>query len=114
VREDAGAKTVGVVRSGDTTSLVSVLFTAGEGTAQAGSDFAAATSPIQFDPGEISQTVPVQVLNDDQAEGNETVFLSLNNPAGGGGATLGRRAIADLLIADDDDSWQRLRIRRRT
>jgi hypothetical protein len=101
------------VRSGDTASAVSVLFAAADGTAQAGSDYVAGGVTIQFDAGEIAQLVAVQITNDDQVEGNESVFLSLTNPAGGRGGTLGRRAIADLLIADDDDSWRWFRGRRR-
>jgi hypothetical protein len=70
------------------------------GTASAGSDYAATSGTLSFGAGVTSLSFQVPVTNDTQDEANETVNLTLSNP--GGGAVLGTRRTAVLTIVDND------------
>ena len=59
-------------------------WTTGDGTARAGEDYAAASGTLTFAPGETLGTVRVAVLEDDEAEGAETMELTLSNATGAG------------------------------
>jgi len=79
-------------------------FTAGvswataNGTAQAGSDYTAASGTVSFAPGTSSQPVSVPVLGDTAVETDEFFFVNLSNPTG---ATLGDGQGVGT-IGDDD------------
>jgi chitinase len=77
---------------------VSVDFATADGTAAAGSDYAAAARSLTFAPGETSKTVTVDVVGDTAAEFDETLSLALSNPTNG---ILGT-AIATGTIVNDD------------
>ena len=65
---------------------VTVDYATSDGTAQAGSDYTAASATLTFNAGETSQTVQVTVLTDQEDESDETLTLTLSNPSQ---ATLG-------------------------
>lgn len=99
VDEDAGAATITVNRTGDTTRAASVtLLTTTDGSATAGDDYAATTETLNFAATETTKIVSVPIIDDGIDEGDETVGLALSNPVGG---ELGR-AIATLTITDND------------
>jgi Calx-beta domain len=79
---------------------VSVDYATSDGTATAGSDYAAATGRLTFGPGEASKSVTVHVTSDAAHEGDETFQVKLSNAAGG--ASLGSPAGATVTITDDD------------
>ena len=60
---------------------VSVNYATANGTAAAGSDYAAASGALTFAPGETSKTVAVAVNGDTAIEGNENFFLNFSGPA---------------------------------
>ena len=60
---------------------VTVDYATSDGTAQAGSDYTAASATLTFNAGETSQTVEVTVLTDSENEGQETLTLTLSNPS---------------------------------
>ena len=60
---------------------VTVDYATSDGTAQAGSDYTAASATLTFNAGETSQTVQVTVLTDSDDEGQETLTLTLSNPS---------------------------------
>ncbi len=64
---------------------VTVAWRTADDTAQAGSDYRAASGTLSFAPGEMVRTVSVDVLDDTLAEGNEAFQLLLSSP---GNATL--------------------------
>ena len=64
---------------------VTVDYATSDGTAQAGSDYTAASGRLTFNAGETSQAVEVTVLTDSEEESQETLTLTLSNP---GQATL--------------------------
>ena len=61
---------------------VTVEYATSDGTATVGKDYEAASGTLRFAPGETAKTVPVTVLvDDDRAEGPETLTLTLSNPS---------------------------------
>ena len=61
---------------------VSVDWATTDGTAKAGEDYRASSGRLVFVPGERSKTVRVEVLVDEEAEGAETMGLTLSNASG--------------------------------
>jgi len=64
------------------TQAVTVSYSTADGTATAGSDYAAVSGSLSFAPGTTTKTVAVSVNGDTVAEGDETFFLNLANPTG--------------------------------
>ena len=60
---------------------VTVDYATSDGTAQAGSDYTAASGRLTFNAGDTSQTVQVTVLTDSEDESDETLTLNLSNPS---------------------------------
>ena len=60
---------------------ITVSYATQDGTAQAGSDYTAASGALTFNPGDTSQTVQVTVLTDQEDESQETLTLTLSNPS---------------------------------
>ncbi len=62
---------------------VSVDFSTTNVTAMSGSDYAATSGTLIFQPGVTSQTIIVPTIDDAEAESIETFHVSLSNPIGG-------------------------------
>ena len=96
-----------VTLSEPTTVPVTVDYATADGTADA-SDYAAAAGTLTFAPGETSKTVAVATTEDSDVEADETLTLTLSNPAGltvaaGGGTGVIRNddvTVPALSIAD--------------
>ena len=67
-----------------------------------GADYAPMAGTLTFDAGVTSQSFDIVTVDDSEAEGTETVVLSLAAP--GGGATLGTPSALTLLIVDSEQS----------
>ena len=103
VNEAAGHATVTVERLGGVGGAVSVDYATGDGSASAGSDYAATTGTLNWAAGDSAdKTFTVPVDWDGRAEGTESISLALTNP--GGGSDLGPSTAAVLRIADDGAS----------
>ena len=89
-----------VVRTGDTNNAFSVVANTSDGSANAGADYVATTTTLFFAPGVTNQTFTVAVLDDQLAEGDEYVNLTLSSASGG--VSLGPIATARLNIIDND------------
>jgi hypothetical protein len=101
VGEADGLVTVTVTRSGGGLGgPVTVGYDTSDGTATAGSDYAAASGTLTFGPGEAGKSFTVPVTSDFALEGDETFQVTLSNAAGG--ASLGWPAGATVTISDDD------------
>ncbi|MEO1369325.1 MAG: PQQ-dependent sugar dehydrogenase, partial [Acidobacteriota bacterium] len=99
VSEGAGVAAIRVVRSGGSDDQVSVDWRAVAQTAT-GADFVADAGTLVWPAGtQGEQTFNLTILDDAEAEGNETVRLVLDNAAG---ASLGSPSEATLTIVDDD------------
>ena len=82
VQEAEGAVLVfSVTLSRASSRTITVSYATQDGTAQAGSDYTAASGALTFNPGDTSQTVSVTVLTDSDDEGQETLTLTLSNPS---------------------------------
>ncbi|HSW04695.1 Calx-beta domain-containing protein [Aquabacterium sp.] len=84
------------------TSTVSVDYASANGSAQAGSDFLAASGRLSFAPGEVAKTVTLTLLDDTLQESNESFQLQLGNASGAtlldaaGAALIGRNDVAPI------------------
>jgi len=103
VNEDLTNVTITLVRTGDTNNGFSVTLNTSDGTAVAGQDYVPNTTTATFAPGQMTQTVMVAIFEDQLAEGNEFLNLTLSSPSGG--VTLGPIATATLTILDDDTDF---------
>lgn len=79
-------------------STVTVNWTAAAGSAASGSDFAAASGSLTFNPNQTSKPVTVLVNGDTNDEADETFFVTLSSPSN---ATIAK-AHGTATIADDD------------
>ena len=80
------------------TETVTVAYSTSDGTATAGSDYVAASGTITFAPGVTSQMVHVDIIGDAVVEQNETLTVTLSNPAG---ATLADATAVGTIVNDD-------------
>ncbi|HEX8335291.1 MAG TPA: Calx-beta domain-containing protein, partial [Pyrinomonadaceae bacterium] len=99
ISEGGGTATFTITRTGSTAGGVTVNYATSNGTATAGSDYTAASGPITFAEGDMSETFEVSILNDTLDEPDETVIVSLTP---GFGASPGTASSVSLKIADDD------------
>ena len=87
-----------VTLSRTSNQTVTVDYATADGTAQQGSDYAAASGTLRFAPGEASKTIPVPTVEDTVEEQTEIFTVTLSNP---GGAAI-QDGTASGTITDDD------------
>lgn len=100
VLEASSKASVSIIRAGGHQGAVTVTYATSDGTAKAGSDYAASEGTLSFAPRETSKTFTIDITNDTSTEGNETVTVTLRDPTGG--ADIGVPASATLTIVDDE------------
>ena len=100
VVESAGNVTLTIERTGDTNPEVGVAYTTADGTATDGLKYTAVSGTLTFGAGETNKLIVVPILNNGLVEGTKALQVVLINP--GGGAVLGARATASVVIADND------------
>ena len=93
--------TITVNRTGNTSGIAMVDYTTTDLGASAGVDYSATIGALYFADGVDSQSFSVPVLDDELAEGHETILLTLS---GASGAVLDTVPEAVLTINDDDSS----------
>lgn len=74
--------TLTVVLSGPSNEAVSIDYGTADDTAVAGSDYQAVSGTLNFNPGEISKTIEIPIVDDGINEGDEAFKVSLSNPVG--------------------------------
>ena len=79
---------------------VTVAYRTVDGTAVAGSDYKSASGELRFEPGEATQTVSVETLEDELSEDAERFTVELSAASG---ATVSD-GIGEGTISDDDDA----------
>jgi hypothetical protein len=77
---------------------VTVNFSTRNGSAQAGSDYIAASGTLTFAPGEVTKQITVQVNGDTQPEAIEVFFVDLSNASG---AVIGDSEGLGRIFEDD-------------
>jgi len=101
VREGNSGSTnaVFVVQLSDPSSeVVTVDFFTSDGTAMAGSDYAATNGTLMFPPGVTNASVTVTIYGDTHVEPNETFFLNLSRPTN---AALAASQVKGTIVNDD-------------
>ncbi len=102
VQEGDGAVTLFVNRIDGDDGAVSVQFATSNGSAQAGSDYTAASGTLNWADGDDSnKSFTITVADDSDVEAAETINVSLSNP--GGGAGLGSPSTTTVTINDNDE-----------
>lgn len=96
-----GRAVIEIIREGEASLPVSVVFSATAGTATAGSDFRATNRLVTIAAGQSNAVVSVPILEDLIVEETETVLLRLTSPGVGG--ILGVPS-ASLTILDNDNA----------
>jgi hypothetical protein len=100
VPEDGGPATIFVTLSTPSSRTVTAKFSTGAGTATSPADFTAQSEvTVSFAPGDTTETVAVEIVDDTTVEQTEQFAVSIADPAGG--ATIGD-ATGDVTITDDD------------
>lgn len=99
-REDEGLARLVVRRTGPLVEAATVDFELLDGEALAGWDYVAAVGTLDFAPGVAELEVVVTLVNDDEAEPEETLRARLLNPTGP--VELGSQHETVLAIRDDD------------
>src|SRR5262249_51829509 len=92
--------TIAVNRTGGSAGFVLAELVSIDGTAVAGSDYVARSTPLTFGAGETSQSVTFSILDDNVPERDETVTILLRNIRFSDNMT--DELSASLVIADDD------------
>lgn len=100
VLESAGDVTATVRLDSPALLPVTVEIAAAGGDATEGADYALPAPLLTLAPGETSATVAIDILDDEELEGDETVELALFNPQQ---ATLGAPDLLTLTIRDDEE-----------
>ena len=101
VAENDGSLLVAVERTDGSDGIVTVDYQTTYDTAIGGEDYIADTGTLTFGDTIVSQTIPVLLVNDTVAEGEESFSIVLSN-AQGGGVTLGAASTATITITDTD------------
>lgn len=86
----------------DPEQILSVDYATRDGLTRAGEDYLTASGTLMLYPDEDQAVIPVEVIGDTQAEGNETFYLDVTNPVGAGFGDGVTRLTAVRAIVDDD------------
>lgn len=100
VDEDAGVVHITVRRAGGTLGAVSVHFATLAGTAQAPSEFTAASGTLEFADGQSTSQIDVTILDNLFSGPNKAFQVQLSNATGG--ATLGSNKLLTVTIQNDE------------
>ena len=99
-REDGGPLEFAVTLSSETAESVTVRWATAADSALAGDDFTAASGTLTFEPGELSATVAVRLVDDTAEEPAETFNVSLDQAQSP--AVIGRTTGIGTILPDDD------------
>jgi hypothetical protein len=81
VNENDGTATLQVSLSQAAVKPISVSFATQDGTAKAGSDYQTATGTVNFDVGDTTRPITVNIVNDSTSEADETFSVKLSGAA---------------------------------
>ena len=98
-RETSGEVSVTIERVGASDAPAEIGFATSNQTAVAGADYQALAETLVFAPGETNRVLAIPLLDDADAEGDETIGLHLIPTASG---DVGTPAAATLVLQDDE------------
>jgi tRNA A-37 threonylcarbamoyl transferase component Bud32 len=100
-REGQTVASVDIVRSGDSTVPVKLVWWTSDGTARAEDDYGGFDKRVEtLKPGEMRHTLYIPIVSDATAEGDESFRVHLGVPAAG--ADIGSIGTAQVTIVDDE------------
>ncbi len=99
VDEGIGSRSFAASLSAPSSFTITVNYSTADGTAQAGSDYTAASGTLVFAPGAITQNILLFIVDDTDEEADENFTLALSAPTH---AALGSPASAAITITDND------------
>ncbi len=85
--EAAGNANLTLIRSGGFNGSLTITYTTADVTALAGTNYTAVTSTVTFAEGENSQTISIELINDNLLDGDKTFTVTLSAAAGVLGTT---------------------------
>ena len=94
-----------VNRTDKTENTVTVDYATSNNTAYAGSNYLATSGTLIFNPGEVTKTFVVSILDDATNEGHKSFLVGLSNPTGSD-VMIGGPAMAKVIIIDDETTRQ--------
>lgn len=97
-----GLVNLAVERTGPTTSLATVNYSVAGGTAVNGADYSLASGTLTFQPGDTSKSIPLNIIDDADPEGDESIYVILSDPTG---AALGGSSVCSVLIGKNDGNF---------
>ncbi|RCJ17374.1 hypothetical protein A6770_34170 [Nostoc minutum NIES-26] len=97
-KEDSGNLVFAVKLSNASSQTITVDYTTSNDTAIAGDDYTPVTGTLTFNPGDLTQTITVPILDDLVAESSERFFINLKNPTN---ATIGDNPAIGTITDDD-------------
>lgn len=101
VQENGAAILITITRGGGTQNTVTVAYATSDGTAKAGTNYAATSGSVTFAPGQTTATFSVPIIDDGVYQPTNILFnLTLSNPTGGG--FLGFQKTATVTIVETD------------
>ncbi len=92
------------VRS-DPNQVLSVDYATRDGTAKADEDYLSVNGSLRIYPNENYAVIPVEIIGDTISELDETFYLDVFNPTGGGFGTDVVKLTAIRTIVNDDGGW---------
>jgi hypothetical protein len=104
VVESARKATITVKRSGGVTGQLTVDYAVTGGSATAGVDYVLGTGTLIFNPGVLTRSFSVDISNDSESEGGETIELALLNASPATAVTAPASAV--LTIVDDEPTFR--------
>ena len=99
--EVSGIVSIDASLSAPSVQVVTVEYTSGDSSAMALDDYLADAGILTFNPGEVSKSIDITLVNDNLSEGVEDFTVTLSNPING---TLGMTTTAIVTIDDDEAS----------
>ena len=93
---------ISVVRTGVTSTNVSVSYATAPGTAVPGKNYVDTSGTLNFAPGVTNLTFPITLIDDRVIDGDHTVNLALSNPQG---VILEQPSTAILTVQEGDGSF---------
>uniref|UniRef100_A0A6A7FQT2 Sodium/calcium exchanger 2-like isoform X3 n=3 Tax=Hirondellea gigas TaxID=1518452 RepID=A0A6A7FQT2_9CRUS len=109
VMENIGTFKVELCRTGRTDNVARVRIETIEGTATEAQDYIKINKVVTFEPGEVSHSIEVEIINDNQWEPDEEFYLRmalLHEKEARDGVQLGRISIMEIVILNDDEPGQ--------
>ncbi|MFK7802545.1 MAG: Calx-beta domain-containing protein, partial [Anaerolineae bacterium] len=102
VSEDAGSISIELTLSEPSATAVGIAYLSANGSAVAGSDFAAVSGEVVFAPGETAATIVISIIDDAVSEADEQ--FSVNVSATAGSSVLIPDSTIAVTIQDNDDA----------